>query len=103
MNCDISNNVGREMNFEEEAALFEKEARKLFEKEDGKSEASCENSIIHRGMRIIRKARKEKEQFHQSVEKLVDELQKEKADLRKELEKYSIVKAVADMILGTKG
>lgn len=47
----------REMSFEEEATLYEQEARKVFAKEDNIGEAPIENQIISRGMRIIRKAR----------------------------------------------
>lgn len=47
----------REMSFEEEATLYEQEARKVFAKEDNIGEPPIENQIIRRGMRIIRKAR----------------------------------------------
>ena len=47
----------REMTFEEEALLYEKEARAEFAKENGNSDSEGVNNILRRGMRIIRKAR----------------------------------------------
>jgi len=50
--------VSREMTFEEEAVLFEKEARELFAtEEETEGESPAVNCLIRRGMRIIRKAR----------------------------------------------
>lgn len=49
----------REMTFEEESALYEKEARAEFAKETGNCDGSKVNNILRRGMRIIRKARQE--------------------------------------------
>lgn len=45
------------MTFEEEAILYEKEARAEFAKENGGSDSEGVNNILRRGMRIIRKAR----------------------------------------------
>ena len=53
------NEAVREMTFEEEAALYEKEARELFAKENPGYEAPPINHTVRRGMRIIRKARDE--------------------------------------------
>ena len=52
-------NTTREMTFEEEAVWYEKEARAEFAKETGNGDCSTVNGILRRGMRIIRKARKE--------------------------------------------
>ena len=52
----MSDNV-RELTFEEEAALYEKEARAEFLKEHNGADSPNVNSILRRGMRIIRKAR----------------------------------------------
>ena len=52
-------NTTREMTFEEEAKLYEKEARAEFAKETGGGDCSVVNSILRRGMRIISKARQE--------------------------------------------
>jgi len=49
----------REMTFEEEAALYQREAKAIFAKEDTSCEAPPINSTVRRGMRIIRKAREE--------------------------------------------
>lgn len=49
----------REMTFEEEAALYQKEAKAIFEKEDVGCEAPPINHTVRRGMRIIRKALEE--------------------------------------------
>ena len=51
------NEAVREMTFEEEAALYEKEARELFAKENPGYEAPPINHTVRRGMRIISKAR----------------------------------------------
>ena len=45
--------------FEEEALFYEEEARAEFAKESGNGDCSKVNSILRRGMRIIRKAREE--------------------------------------------
>lgn len=100
MACDISECVSREMTFEEEAALFEKEAKEIFDKEKKDCESSFEVCVIRRGMRIIRKAREERRQMDASVEKVISEMQCKITFLEKELEKHSIVKAFADKILG---
>ena len=47
----------RELTFEEEALLYEKEARAEFAKENGNDDSAGVNNILRRGMRIIRKAR----------------------------------------------
>lgn len=49
----------REMTFEEEAVLYQKEAKVIFAKEDTSCEAPSINHTVRRGMRIIRKAREE--------------------------------------------
>ena len=49
----------REMTFEEEAALYQQEAKTIFAKEDVGCEAPPINHTVRRGMRIIRKAREE--------------------------------------------
>ena len=53
------NEAVREMTFEEEAALYEKEARELFAKENPGYEAPPINHTVRRGMRIISKAKEE--------------------------------------------
>lgn len=47
----------REMTFEEEAVLYEKEARAEFAKENSSCDSDGVSNILRRGMRIIRKAR----------------------------------------------
>ena len=49
----------REMSFEEEAKLYEEEARAEFAKESGYGDIEGVNTILRRGMRIVRKAREE--------------------------------------------
>lgn len=49
--------IVRELSFEEEAAMYEQEARNVFAKEGNGGEAPMENQIIRRGMRVIKKAR----------------------------------------------
>ena len=58
------NDAVKEMTFEEEAILYEKAARELFAKETPGEEAPPINHLIRRGMRIIRKARKEIKRRH---------------------------------------
>ena len=50
--------ASREMTFEEEAVLYEQEAREIFAMEDSSDgEGPMVNQILRRGMRVIRKAR----------------------------------------------
>ena len=62
----------REMTFEEEAVLYQQEAKAIFAKEDTSCEAPPINHTVRRGMRIIRKAREEiaalREQERKGVE-----------------------------------
>lgn len=92
----------REMTFEEEAKIYEKEAMSLFEKETKDSEPPFENCVVRRGRRIIEKARREIRDNTACAEKHISILTKENEELKKQLKKYETIKSVADMILGSK-
>ena len=73
----------REMTFEEEAAYYKAEAKAEFDKESGNGDCSKVNSILRRGMRIIRKAREEIDKLEKQLserEKVVIQLRKQWQD-----------------------
>lgn len=53
------NEAVREIAFEKDANLYEKEVREILSQEKGDGESSEINNILRHGMRIIRKAREE--------------------------------------------
>lgn len=53
----------REMTFEEEYTLLQKEAKELFDKEDGKSEPPRSHNIVRRALRCIKKLLAEVEPY----------------------------------------
>ena len=53
----------REMTFEEEYTLLQKEAKELFDKEDGKSEPPRSHNIVRRALRSIKKLLAEVEPY----------------------------------------
>ena len=60
----MTDRVSREMTFEEEACLYEKEARAIFEQEKEGGEPRYDTNVLRRGMRIIRKARELNDKKH---------------------------------------
>ena len=73
----------REMTFEEEAAYYKAEAKAEFDKESGNGDCSKVNSILRRGMRIIRKAREEIDKLEKQLSergKVVIQLRKQWQD-----------------------
>ena len=85
----------REMTFEEEYVILQKEAKELFDKEDKESEPSESNCILRRALRCIKKlvAKLEELKDYQDKNKLVVRVDVENMDSIKdkidELSKYA--------------
>ena len=92
----------REMTFEEEYSFLQKEAKELFDKEDGKSDPPIANCIVRRALRCINKLLKEVEPYreYEDLEEQglllrlpckVGDTVYEVQELRKRIQPYTII------------